>query len=102
MGTDLKVQIAEEEEKARAESTNPDRTDLAHSYDYGQRRSALLDRLGEQLEQVERAIERIDEGIYGKCMNCGRDIAPSRLKAMPHAILDIQCQEELERRLYIR
>jgi DnaK suppressor protein len=98
MRQDLKIQIAEEEENARAESANPDRTDLAHSYDFGQRKSALLDQLEEQLEQVEQALGRLEDGTYGKCQNCGQDIAPGRLQAMPQATLCIRCQEELERR----
>lgn len=95
---DLETQIEEEKENVRAESANPDRTDLAHSYDFGQRRSALLDRLEGQRDLVEEALQRLDNGTYGQCTNCGQQIAPGRLKAMPQAPLCIECQEALERR----
>lgn len=98
MRAELQAQIAEEEENARAGAINPDRTDLAQSYDFGQRQSALIDRLEDQLNLVEQAIERLEQGTYGKCTNCGRDISPGRLKAMPQASLCIRCQEQLERR----
>jgi DnaK suppressor protein len=98
MHAELQAQIAEAEENARAGTINPDRTDLAHSYDFDQRRSALIDRLEDQLNLVETAIERLEQDAYGKCTNCGRDISPGRLKAMPQASLCIRCQEQLERR----
>ncbi len=98
MRADLETQIEEERENVRAESANPDRTDLAHSYDFGQRKSALLDRLEEQLDHVNDALGRLDDGTYGQCTNCGKEIAPGRLKAMPQASLCIECQERLERR----
>lgn len=98
MRADLDMQIEEEKENVRAESANPDRTELAHSYDFGQRKSALLDRLEGQRNQVDQALQRLDDGTYGQCTNCGQEIAPGRLKAMPQASLCIECQERMERR----
>lgn len=98
MRAELDMQIEEEKENVRAESANPDRTELAHSYDFGQRKSALLDRLEEQHNLVDEALQRLDEGTYGQCTNCGQEIAPGRLKAMPQASLCIECQERMERR----
>jgi RNA polymerase-binding protein DksA len=98
MRAELQAQISEAEENSRAGTINPDRTDLAHSYDFGQRRSALIDWLADQLNLVENAIKRLEQGTYGKCTNCGRDISAGRLKAMPQASLCIRCQEQLERR----
>jgi DnaK suppressor protein len=42
-------------------------------------------RLGEKLADVERALEKLDEGTYGICDVCGEPIAPERLEAMPWA-----------------
>src|SRR5689334_10443628 len=39
----------------------------------------------ETLTQVEDALARIDEGTYGKCIDCGRDIEEARLEAVPWA-----------------
>ncbi len=42
-------------------------------------------RLGEKLADVERALEKLDEGTYGTCDVCGEPIPPERLDAMPSA-----------------
>ncbi len=51
-----------------------------------------------ELLDVEDALRRIDEGTYGKCQECGRDIAPERLEAMPAARLCIDCQSKVKAR----
>jgi RNA polymerase-binding protein DksA len=45
------------------------------------------------LEQVEKALVRLDEGEYGTCQRCGKDISVSRLEAVPAAELCIACKE---------
>jgi len=37
----------------------------------------------EELEEVDDALRRINEGTYGKCIDCGRPLEPSRLEAVP-------------------
>ncbi len=51
-----------------------------------------------ELVDVEDALRRIDEGTYGKCLECGREIAPERLAAMPAARLCIDCQSKVKAR----
>ena len=41
--------------------------------------------LREQLDDVERALEKVDTDAYGKCEVCGDEIAEPRLEAMPAA-----------------
>jgi RNA polymerase-binding transcription factor len=77
---------------------NPDQLDLAQAYRSKERRSALLARSRQQLEQVEAALRRLDEGAYGKCVQCGAPIAPSRLRVLPYAPLCVKCQEQQEAR----
>lgn len=43
----------------------------------------------EVLAQIEAALKRIDDGTYGKCERCGRDIGEERLEARPWATLCI-------------
>ena len=54
---------------------------------------------GEQalLARIDRALGRIDDGTYGTCERCGKDIPEERLEARPWAELDIECQREVER-----
>lgn len=46
---------------------------------------ALANTLRETLEEVERALGKLDDGSYGKCEECGEEIAAARLEAMPAA-----------------
>ena len=49
-----------------------------------------------ELERIERAISRIEEGIYGQCDVCGKSIPMARLKAIPWATKCISCQSRFE------
>jgi DnaK suppressor protein len=50
------------------------------------------------LTEVERALQRISDGTYGKCVTCGQPIPEKRLEAIPWAARDIKCEEQLEQR----
>jgi RNA polymerase-binding protein DksA len=50
------------------------------------------------LNQIQRAIERVDAGTYGLCESCGKPIPKARLKAFPMATLDVVCKQREERR----
>jgi DnaK suppressor protein len=50
------------------------------------------------LSDIDAALARIEEGTYGICMNCGKQIPEERLEARPWATLCIDCQRERERR----
>jgi DnaK suppressor protein len=62
-----------------------------------QRDLALRDRARQQLELVEAALGRIDDGTFGSCQRCGRPIAAERLEALPWAAYCIDCQREVGR-----
>jgi RNA polymerase-binding transcription factor DksA len=44
-----------------------------------------------EAEQIRAALHRIKDGRYGICDNCGADIAPARLEALPDATRCINC-----------
>jgi DnaK suppressor protein len=52
---------------------------------------ALARTLQETLDDVERALAKMDEGTFGTCENCGNAIAEPRLEAMPAAKQCIDC-----------
>jgi RNA polymerase-binding protein DksA len=57
-----------------------------------QSKRLALNRLWQNmLEEVERAISRIERGTYGLCERCGEVIPEERLVAMPSAALCIEC-----------
>lgn len=51
------------------------------------------------LKLIEEAIERIEDGEYGYCVNCSKEIQPKRLEAVPWARHCITCQDLQERGL---
>jgi len=51
----------------------------------------LSNRDRQALEEIDEAILRIVQGIYGKCLSCGRYIALARLRALPTTRLCIDC-----------
>jgi DnaK suppressor protein len=59
---------------------------------------ALRQNLERLLEKVEDALERFEAGTYGLCEQCGQEIDPARLKALPYATLCLSCQQRRESR----
>lgn len=49
------------------------------------------------LQMVESALLRIREGSFGECINCGNEINPKRLEAVPWTRFCIACQEKKEK-----
>jgi DnaK suppressor protein len=49
------------------------------------------------LTEIDAALQRIEDGTYGKCVNCGAPIPEERLEAMPWATLCIDCKRKEER-----
>jgi len=56
----------------------------------------LGDRERKKLQQVDGALARVEKGEYGECEECGGEIAPGRLEAMPFTRLCVTCQGEFE------
>jgi RNA polymerase-binding protein DksA len=50
------------------------------------------------LAEIDAALQRIDDGSFGRCTNCDKEIAPARLEARPWATLCIDCQRSREGR----
>ncbi len=83
--------------------------DLARPFDIGdegdradsertQEVSVLLSvRDKEKLLAIDEALDKIQEGTFGECEECGEEIGAGRLKAMPLAKLCVSCQSQLEK-----
>ncbi len=52
----------------------------------------LVETLKAQLDDIDAALARIDEGTYGACANCGDEIPAVRLEARPASILCVDCK----------
>jgi len=57
----------------------------------------ILDRHIDDMRDIEAALQRIKNGEYGVCTDCGVDVAFARLQAYPTAKRCIVCQEKRER-----
>jgi DnaK suppressor protein len=56
----------------------------------------LSERASQAVADIDQALLRIDEGSYGVCGRCGKDIPERRLDAVPTARYDAECQSLLE------
>jgi DnaK suppressor protein len=61
----------------------------------------LTGRGKEKLMAITEALEKINEGTYGICEECGEKIGQGRLKVMPLAKLCVSCQSKLEKEMSI-
>ncbi len=50
------------------------------------------------LDRIEGAMERIEDGTYGLCENCGVRIPKKRLDAIPYASMCVKCASQTEQR----
>ena len=57
---------------------------------------SLRNQFQQRLEQIENALQHIEEGSYGLCGICGRAIEPARLEALPFTSLCIDCARSRE------
>lgn len=48
------------------------------------------------LNQIEAAIEQIEDGSYGRCETCGIQIPKARLEAIPYTTQCVRCASERE------
>ena len=58
---------------------------------------ALMTEEEHRLALIEAAIERLDDGSYGVCRDCGGSIPDGRLVAKPYAVLCVDCKTEREK-----
>ncbi|MGI8961213.1 MAG: TraR/DksA family transcriptional regulator [Bryobacteraceae bacterium] len=56
----------------------------------------------ETLKQVRGALQRIDNGSYGECIDCGRAIEPARLEAVPWTPYCLADQQQHDRAASLR
>jgi DnaK suppressor protein len=61
----------------------------------------LTGREKEKLTAINEALEKLDEGTYGICEECGEKIGAGRIKVMPLAKFCVSCQSKLEKEMSI-
>jgi DnaK suppressor protein len=58
----------------------------------------LLQNEEKELAEIAAALERVDQGTFGRCEECGGEIPAPRLKALPHARFCVDCARKQEHR----
>jgi DnaK suppressor protein len=58
---------------------------------------SLEDNAEQLVQDIDRALRKIDDGTYGKCERCGQQIPEERLDAVPYATLCVSCKQLEER-----
>lgn len=85
-----------------AETSNNQTNFLKDSIDHAAEQSDLIglieqhERYQSQRNQITTALERISNGHFGECINCGDEIPERRLIANPLAVLCLECQCQKE------
>jgi RNA polymerase-binding transcription factor DksA len=88
----------EPEEDSSGELSHADQhpADAASDAFEREKEFSILEQVQAELGDVDRALERLDQGAYGRCDACGAAIADERLAAMPAARFCVQHQGDLE------
>ena len=61
-----------------------------------EKRLAVELRLKSLLAEVDRALQKLDNGSYGVCEMCHMPIDPARMEALPQAILCMSCRQKMK------
>jgi RNA polymerase-binding transcription factor len=80
------------------ETARGDDADLAVMAEDKERELWLANDAKQRLELINKALARLENGTYGKCINCGKPIPEERLQALPLTLYDVACQSKLERK----
>ena len=104
---ELQVELArmveglEEDQQDRAESegdmTENDSGDMSHSLFTRELDAGIEQTVERRLRNVERALQKIEEGSYGICDATGEPIPKGRLEAVPEALYTLEAQQRQER-----
>lgn len=57
---------------------------------------AVMEASSEALARIDQALRRLDEGRYGRCVECGDAITVRRLRALPFAVRCLDCEQSRE------
>ncbi|MBE1492344.1 TraR/DksA family transcriptional regulator [Plantactinospora soyae] len=91
-------EITELQRDRLTDSAGDDQADTGTKTFEREQEITLANSILERITQVERALERLDEGSYGWCERCGNPIPVERLAAFPSATLCVSCKQLEERR----
>ncbi len=95
-----KISIEDSDGGFEAIETRSDNSDVADQADLASEQTefannqAILFELEQRLENIDKALIRIQTGVYGVCVSCGEKIQEKRLQANFAASKCISCEEK--------
>ncbi len=98
---DHRIELVRELRVVEQDLATLDRPEVVDREERGQReeRARMLNDLGEttrrSIAEIDRALDRVAQDRYGRCVRCGRDVAIERLEAMPAVELCLACARGL-------
>jgi DnaK suppressor protein len=96
---DLMVEVDRTVSHMKDEAANfPDPNDRATQEEEFSLELRTRDRERKLIRKIDSALQRIEDGSYGYCLETGEEIGVKRLEARPVATLSIEAQERRERR----
>jgi len=91
------VQKTTRDEKEYPSSEVGDTIDLAADSSARELLFELNHNERKRLEDIDNALKKIEQGVFGICENCGDNISKKRLEAVPYAHFCIKCKAQLEK-----
>ena len=79
------------------ESTLPDLADVSSNAYSREMLLNLNDAQHRKLQDIDAALERMDNDEYGICASCGEEIAPRRMEVRPFSRYCIECKTDIEK-----
>ncbi len=95
------VQQAELYSRERDAEATQDPADMAANAYTKELLVSMSDNDRQLLNLIDEALERIEDGEYGKCVRCGEALPERRLEAVPWARHCVRCQDLQERGLLV-
>ncbi len=93
---DLLTSTVRNTDELEEEEKFPDLTDQAAQKTTRNFEVRMRDRERKLMVKIEEALQRLDDGNYGVCEECGHKIGVARLKARPVTTLCIDCKSDQE------
>jgi len=94
----IEKEMQDDLEDKESENVIGDIVDTANSASESLINGSLTENEQKKLREINEALKRIEEGVYGKCVVCGKDIEEKRLTAIPEAKKCIDCKVVEEKR----
>jgi RNA polymerase-binding protein DksA len=92
------TEIADLQRDRLTDSAGDDQADTGTKTFEREQEISLANSILERINQVDRALDRLQDGTYGYCERCGNAIPIERLTAFPSATLCVTCKQLEERR----